>query len=521
MQSDKELLWQYASARSDEAFAELVRRHVNLVYSAAVRQVGGDSHLAHDVAQSVFTDLARKAAALSRRESLTGWLYTSTHFAASKLVRAENRRREREEQFMSDPVNHPSAELDWETLRPILDAAMHGLHETDREAVLLRYFENRPYADVGAKLGLNENAARMRVDRALEKLRTVLARRAITTTSALAAVISANAVQVAPSSLAVTLTKSSLVAAGAGTSFALSKLLTLSQLKVGMGAIVVAGVAAAMVVQHRSQQQLQNENASLRQQFAQLKSDNANLANDVVAKNDAQTAASQQMAELLQLRSQVTQLRTMTNAPAATVAPPATDDVSATKKAHILLKMKLVSVPESVLQTSAAGWASAANGANLLSEQQYQGFDGLMEKDDKVRTIGHPAVLALNGRKARTFVGANVPFNGTNVNLGSTLDVVPFYSPDSSIFTLNVAVQYNQLTGDPSQPILETLQSTNQVNLFPGQTVALKTKITSAGILEYTSDLPNRPGILLMFITPTLADEAGNKLTPADKIEME
>lgn len=183
--------------------------------------------------------------------------------------------------------------------------------------------------------------------------------------------------------------------------------------------------------------------------------------------------------------------------------------------------MKFVSVPESVLLTSAAGWAPAANGANLLSEEQYQGFDGLIEKDEKVRTIGHPSVLALNGRVARTFVGANVPFNGTNVNLGSTLDVIPFYSPDSSTFTLNVAVQYNQLTGDPSQPILETLQSTNQVNLFPGQTVALMTKITSAGISEDASNLPNRPGILLMFITPALADEVGNKLTPADKIEME
>ena len=84
MQPDNELLRRYASDKSEEAFAELVKRHVNLVYSAALRQARGDTHLAHDVAQSVFADLARKAASLLDRESLSGWLYTSAYFAANK-----------------------------------------------------------------------------------------------------------------------------------------------------------------------------------------------------------------------------------------------------------------------------------------------------------------------------------------------------------------------------------------------------------------------------------------------------
>ena len=104
MTPDSELLGRYAQTRSEDAFAELVRRHVNLVYSAALRQVNGDAHLAQDVAQTVFTDLARKAGSLARRESLTGWLYTSAHFAASKIVRTENRRRDREEKFMREPI---------------------------------------------------------------------------------------------------------------------------------------------------------------------------------------------------------------------------------------------------------------------------------------------------------------------------------------------------------------------------------------------------------------------------------
>jgi len=193
MTPDSELLSRYARTRSEDAFAELVRRHVNLVYSAALRQVNGDAHLAQDVAQTVFTDLARKAASLARREILTGWLYTSAHFAAAKIVRMENRRRDREEKFMREPISETAPELDWQKLRPVLDEVMHQLKEADREAILLRYFENRQFAEVGAKLGLNENAARMRVERALEKLRDILTKRGITTAAALTSVISANA----------------------------------------------------------------------------------------------------------------------------------------------------------------------------------------------------------------------------------------------------------------------------------------------------------------------------------------
>src|ERR1700722_4312114 len=97
MTPDGELLRRYAEAGSEAAFAELVQRYVDLVYSAALRQVNGDAHLAQDVSQAVFTDLARKAAALSRHEVLTGWLYTGTHFAATKAVRSESRRRTHEQ----------------------------------------------------------------------------------------------------------------------------------------------------------------------------------------------------------------------------------------------------------------------------------------------------------------------------------------------------------------------------------------------------------------------------------------
>jgi RNA polymerase sigma factor (sigma-70 family) len=285
MTPDSELLRRYAQTRSEDAFAELVRRHVNLVYSAALRQVNGDVHLAQDVAQTVFTDLARKAGSLARRASLTGWLYTSAYFAAAKMVRTEKRRRDREDKFMREPISETAPGADWEKLRPVLDDVLHELKESDRDAILLRYFENRPYAEVGTKLGLNENAARMRVDRALEKLRAVFAKRGLTTATTLASVISANAVQIAPAHLAATLTTASIAAAGTGTTLTLLKIMTTTQLKLGLGALVVAGAATALVVQHQAQTKLREENQSLRQQITQLQSDNLSLSRrEAVAK---------------------------------------------------------------------------------------------------------------------------------------------------------------------------------------------------------------------------------------------
>jgi RNA polymerase sigma factor (sigma-70 family) len=317
MTPDSELLRRFAKTNSEDAFAELVKRHVNLVYSAALRQVNSDAHLAKDVAQTVFTDLARKAGSLSRRETLTGWLYTSAHFAAAKIVRTENRRRDREEKFMREPINESrtgfqpvssAPETDRNMIRPALDDAMHELKETDREAVLLRYFENRQFAEVGAKLGLNENAARMRVERALEKLRTIFAKRGITTATAFASVISANAIQIAPANLAATLTTASIATVGTGT-FTFLKIMTATKLKLAFSALVVAGATTAFVIQHQAQEKLRAENESLHQQIAQLQTDNENFSNRLAEIGDAKKLSDDQFNELLKLRGEVTQLR--------------------------------------------------------------------------------------------------------------------------------------------------------------------------------------------------------------------
>ena len=247
MSDDSELLRRYAEARSQDAFAELVQRHLTLVYSTALRQAGGDAHLAQDVTQMVFTDLARKAAALARRPVLAGWLHTSTRFAAAKVVRTERRRQAREEKAhaQEEILRDPDASLDWERVRPVIDDALGELGELDREVVLLRYFEGQPLAAVGVRLAVTESAARSRVDRALDKLRAVLARRGVTSTSAALGVALANQASVAaPAGLAANVTGAAITAAAAGVGGLAGLLIFMSTSKISLGVIGVVALLA-------------------------------------------------------------------------------------------------------------------------------------------------------------------------------------------------------------------------------------------------------------------------------------
>jgi RNA polymerase sigma factor (sigma-70 family) len=245
---DSELLRQYVQGGSEAAFTELVNRHLDVVFSAACRQVG-DVHRARDVAQGVFTDLARKAPGLLGHTALVGWLYTSTHFAAAKVRRNEQRRAEREQEAhaMNELLSSPEDQADWERLRPVIDEAMHELKPRDRAAVLLRFFEQRTFAEVGRHLGLGENAARMSVERALEKLGGLLARRGITSSAAaLSLALTSQAVAAAPAGLATAVASGALGQAALAGSAGLGTLLAtfMANTKLTLGVAALAGLLA-------------------------------------------------------------------------------------------------------------------------------------------------------------------------------------------------------------------------------------------------------------------------------------
>jgi RNA polymerase sigma factor (sigma-70 family) len=275
MTTDAELLRRYATQNSETAFAELVQRHVALVYSTALRQVGGDTHLAQDVTQTVFTALARKADALLDRGALAGWLYLGAHHAAAQAVRSAQRRRAREQVAHTMQELHSSATppTDWDRVRPVLDDALRELRADDREAVLLRFFEQRPFADIGAALNVTEDAARMRTERALDKLHALLARRGIKSTGAALTLALANQAMVAtPSGLAGTIAGTALASAAAGAK-GIAGLTFMKTQTIGAAAVAVFAIGFAVYER-----------------------------NQLRAAGEAQTAA---MAELSQVRAQL------------------------------------------------------------------------------------------------------------------------------------------------------------------------------------------------------------------------
>ena len=305
MPDDAQLLRRYAEDRAEDAFAELVRRHLHLVYFAALRRVGGDTHLAEDIAQGVFTALARRAASLTDHPSLDGWLYTTTRNVAVQAQRTERRRQAREQEVytMQGISSELHSEADWERLRPVIDDAMDALSELDREAILLRFFADRPFAEVGEKLAISENAARMRAERALDKLRALLAQRGITSTAVALGVVLANqAGAVVPAGLAASVTGIALAGVSTtalGSTVALKTLSFMSTAKLTLGIVGVVAVAATAIAirQFQTTAQLRTEVAALREQTSALAALRAETRRITEEKTD-------EHAELVRLRAE-------------------------------------------------------------------------------------------------------------------------------------------------------------------------------------------------------------------------
>ena len=246
---DVELLRDYVERQAEKAFAELVARHINLVYSTALRVVQ-EATLAEDVTQTVFIQLARKAATIRSGNALPGWLYRVTRYQAVNALRKDRTRRRRETEAMNMSQIDAESSATWESLAPHIEDAMNTLSPADQNAVVLRFFQGRSWQEVGSALAVNENTAQKRVGRAMDKLRTYFIRRGVAVSSVVvASAIAANAVHAAPAGLASAMSAASLAgAAGAGTFDLLSTYIQTLLMKKTTCTLLVAALAAAITI---------------------------------------------------------------------------------------------------------------------------------------------------------------------------------------------------------------------------------------------------------------------------------
>ena len=311
--SDQQLLRDYAERRSDAAFGELVRRHLDAVYSAALRMTA-EEQSARDTAQAVFVALANGAASLAGHPVLSGWLHCTARNLAAKNVRTEVRRRAREQEAAAlNQLLTAESEPAWERIAPHLDAALGDLSAADRDAVTLRYFEKKSAPEMSDILGISEEAAQKRVARAVDRLREYFARNGVAVgVGGLVVVLSAQAVQAAPAGLAATISTAAL----AGTTIATSTTVVMTLLQktlitVSLAAAVGAGIfEAKQAAQARAEAQtLQQQQAPLADQLQQLLRERNSATNRVAGLMEELAKGKQGNLELLKLRREVTRLQ--------------------------------------------------------------------------------------------------------------------------------------------------------------------------------------------------------------------
>ena len=389
-QSDAQLLREYAEHGEEAAFCEIVVRHADLIYSAALRQVVSPD-LARDVAQSVFTDLARKARSLAETRagnaSLLGWLYRSTRFAALNQLRDDRRRQARDKQVMEQFDPAPETATDWDRVQPLLDEAMDELGDEDREALLLRYFKNLDFRAIGASLGVSDDAAQKRVSRALEKLRGEFARRGVTTAAvALAAALSANAVAVAPAGLAAAFSTAALagatIAIATTTTTTAVKAIAMTTLQKTFIAATLAVVAGTGVYELQQTSRLRDQVQALQQQQAPLTDHTRQLQRERDAATNRLAALSNELAllntnaaELMRLRRQVTELKALNAKLANADKDPSQAEAASWAERVTQLKQKIQQTPGAAIPElkylTEGMWLNAARDP-LVTEKDYR-----------------------------------------------------------------------------------------------------------------------------------------------------
>jgi RNA polymerase sigma factor (sigma-70 family) len=544
-QTDSLLLKAYVESRLEAAFNELVHRHVDLVYSAAIRMVR-DPHLAEDVTQGAFIALARQASELVERPTLAGWLHRTAQNLAAQTVRTIERRRAREQEAcaMSEQTS-TSPEVWWEQIEPHLDAALSKLTDADRDAVVLRYFHQKSAAEMATLLGVSDEAAQKRVSRAVEKLREVFERNKITLgAGSLGILISTNAVHAAPAGLATKI-------------FAATSGLTVTAGITMMQKLFIAGLAAVAIgggiYSFHLQKQIaafQEQQTALNQQMGQMSQERDDAKNQWAAAQREQEQRQNYQDELLRLRGETAVLRrqleeaTKNNRalPAAVVAMNTNSF-----RPQLNIKAKFLTLPKDV----SAGWYDSTSAGILTSENFSSALKQLDLRND-VDILAAPEVTTVSGRQAQMSATHSISVvtnyclqetNGTSsivpqagaAACGPILDTMPQILSDGYTIKLLVIASMVEFLGyAPStkttpaynsagqefdvprvSPQFRVQQSTNSVVLLDGQTLVFRLNDTqmplAAALAEPDASKSNTLNRhTLVFVTARIIDPAGN-----------
>ena len=379
---DMVLVREYAQSNSEQAFATLVSRHVNLVYSVALRQVR-DPNLTEEITQAVFIILAGKAKSLSQKTILTGWLCRTARYVSDRALRAERRRQFREQKAHMESMLNESEPGVWNEIAPLLDEALNCLGEKEHDAVVLRFFDGKELKQVGDAMGTTEDAARMRVNRGVEKLRNFFTKRGVTlSATTIAGAVAANSVQAAPAGLAATITAAALsgttittaavIAATKGIAMTtLQKTVITTAIAVAVGTGIYEDRQAANA--RAEVQRLQQQQESLTEQAQSLKQERDEATLQLASLRSDSERLNRDTAELVKLRGEVATLRRQN------------EDVEALQRENLQLRNRLGNV------WSATEWAA-------YNQQEENVFNDMKELVKAMRRYGseHNGVMATN-----------------------------------------------------------------------------------------------------------------------------
>jgi RNA polymerase sigma factor (sigma-70 family) len=520
--TSEELLRKYVRHGSEPAFEQLVLRHINLVFSTAMRRTGGNTSLAEDITQIVFSDFARKARLIPPKTLVAGWLHRHTCFTAAKALRTELRRQDHER--IAVEMNTMKTENSALTqVATVLDEAIGDLDESDRNAIALRFFDQLDLQSVGQALGITADAAQKRVSRAVDRLRVILGERGVSVASAvLIGALSGFQSTAAPTGLAGAITHASLAG---GAASGIVGWLTAPKFSAGAMALVGAALFLPLILYHGySVAELGKENTRFReaaQQLSRLPEENASLTK--LGLDAAELARlRQEHLELMRLRGKVTMMGRELAAATPTAQtqtldeqPPKPEEQPPRPAQQLTVESRFVELPlDQYLNLSLPGIAKGARAKNVsgvLTEPQAKALIRSFEQTLGVDVLNGPKVTTLTGRPATVELTEEREVDGEKYVLGPRLNVSPSLLADGMTISLGVQASASQMDDatapDSPQLALQNFTASAQSSVFDGQT------------LLFGGPKQNSDKAILVLVTPTLIDSAGNRLHPPEDLE--